>query len=290
MDLLKAAVQSKVSGPPHFQDGICDCFSDFGVCIQSTCCTLCTLANMQFKRESGITGFDCSSCCAIMWCYYFTGNDYVFSLGYAFRRELVQRYGILEESVCKSCCLSIFCWPCSICQVQREMAKRSEHCGGCCANPPPSAMGMMPNVAQMAVQAGSAALIGGSVVRTWGSGICGCAGAPDCCESIFCYPCVVGYMNNKINTGRLLTNPPGSPNTIDIATCCATLWYPYAVVYAHRREIMERYNIIGESHTMSCLYVYCCTPCAAIQQRREMGYSNEWPGGICVTTAPPRGA
>jgi Cys-rich protein (TIGR01571 family) len=288
-DLLKAVVQAKVSGPPQFQDGICDCFSDCGICVQSIFCSLCTFANILNKRETMMTGCDCGTFCATMVCGYITGNDYYLSLVFGFRRELVQRYGILEESVCKSCLLSVCCGPCTFCQVQREMGKRGEHCGGCCANPPANQSGL-PNVAQMAIQAGGAVLHGGAPIRVWGSGICNCAGAPDCCEGLWCSPCMMGFMNNKLDTGRLMAKPPGMPNQMDVPTCCAYLFAPYASVYAHRREIIERYNIVGESHTTSCCYVYACTLCAICQQRREMGYSNEYPGGICLKDAPPRGA
>jgi len=286
-DLIKAVVQAKVSGPPQFQDGICDCCTDTGICLQTTFCTLCTLTNIQYKRDTQLTGFDCCTCCGIMVFLYATGSDAALAMGFAFRRELVQRYGILEESVCKSCCLSICCWPCVICQVQREMGKRGEHAGGCCAPPPTTSM--VPNVLQMGIGAISAAAHGGQLVRTWGSGICACTNPiTDCCEGFWC-PCfVLGYMNNKLDTGRMLAKPPGFANTVDIATCCGSLWYPYVYVYANRREIIERYNIIGESHTMTCLNTYCCTFCAICQQRREMGYSNEWPGGLCLAAAPPR--
>ncbi len=99
---------------------------------------------------------------------------------------------------------------------------------------------------------------------------------------------MMGFMGNKIDTGRLLEKPPGYPNTMAIANCCGFFFLPYGSVYANRRELIERYNIQGESYTASCFYVYCCTLCAVCQQRREMGYAQEWPGGICVKEAPIR--
>jgi len=56
----------------------------------------------------------------------------------------------------------------------------------------------------------------------------------------------------------------------------------------NRRELIERYNIVGETHLKSLIYTLCCTCCATIQQRREMGYRGEWPGGMIVKEAVPR--
>jgi len=287
MQFITGAVQGAVTGlPPKFQDGICECTNDTGICLQTICCPLCTLANIQTKRDTGIPACDTGACCAIMWFWYFTGSELPIAMAFAFRRGLVQRYGILEESVCKSCCLSLWCAPCTFCQVQREMSARGEHAGGCCANPPPNAI--LPGVAQMGAKLATTFIAGGGQVNpNFSTGVCGCSGM-ECVEGFFC-PCIImGFVNNKLDTGRLLTKPPGTPNGLDPLTCCAWLWMPLANTYANRREVIEKYSIMTESHTMTCCNIYCCTLCAVCQQRREMGYRGDWPGGVCVKDFVPK--
>ena len=303
MDLLKNTVTGAVgaaTGVPlsTWHDGICDCMGDTGMCIQTWCCIYCTLANIQNKRDNNIGAFDIGACCAIMWGSYITGSDIIPWMAFAFRRELVQKYHIGDETVCKSCCLAACCSTCTLCQVQREMAKRGDHAGGCCANPPPPSASTM---AQGAVNSAVGATLGnvlggvlGGVTNTlhsghlphpWNSGLCQCD-LMDCCEGFWCYCCIFGFMGNRLNAGRTPEVPLGAPNVMDPITCCSALWYPFGHIYANRREVIQRYNVTGESHTMTCLYTLCCPICSTIQQRREMGYCGEWPGGLLVKTAP----
>lgn len=296
MDALKGALGMKAAVavnpfPPQWHSGICDCTQDTGICVQTFCCHLCTYTNIQNQRDMKIGAFDCCTFVAIAIGSYGTGNDLLGWMSFSFRRELVQRYGILEETICKSCMLGTCCGPCSICQVQREMAKRNEHCGGCCANPPPQA----PSLADKAMNSLTAGVVGalsqGAVRQPhpWGSGLCGC-GVAECCEGIFCPCCIMGFMATRLDAGKTIEKPHGVPNAMDPVTCCGALWYPQGHIYANRRELIERYNIIGETHTMTCINVLCCSVCALCQQRREMGYANEWPGGLLVKDPLPPSA
>lgn len=283
-------IAAKVAGPPIWQSGLCDCMEDSGICIQTFCCWICTETNMANKHDTGIGAFDCAACCGIMFANYAMNGYYDWYIAHGFRRAYIQRYGINEESGCKSCMMSI-CWPCSLCQVQREMGKRDEHAGGCCAKPPENNNSMADRAMGALKDNVVGALTGAGAIppHPWGSGICGCNG-PECCEGIFCYPCMFGFMQNKLDQGRVPEKPIGSPDQIDPLSCCGALWSPYGWMFANRREVVERYNVIGETHCQSCSMAICCTPCAACQQRREMGYNGEWPGGICVKECPPKQA
>jgi Cys-rich protein (TIGR01571 family) len=289
MDMLKGVVKGQVAaqtlGPPHWQDGICDCTQDTGICCQTLCCIPCTAANMLNKRDHGVGAFDCCACICWLAATYGTGDRYPVWEAMSYRRELVQRYGIRDEKACNSCLLALCCTPCVYCQVQREMGKRKEHCGGCCANPPAD----QPNMADKALgmvgqMAGAAILNGARPPRMWLSGLCDCS-CMECLEGIFCPCCIFGYVNSRLDAERVNGVVSG---TMDPASCCGSLWYLDAWTFANRREVMERYNIIGESHIMSLVKVLCCPFCTILQQRREMGYENEWPGGLCVKVPPPR--
>lgn len=289
MDLLKNTVTGVVGQATgiqlsHWHDGICDCMTDTGICIQTCCCIYCTLSNIVNKRDNNNASCDCASFFAILMGNYITGGEMYYWLGFAFRRELVQKYNIADETVCKSCLLGTCCYPCSYCQVQREMSKRADHAGGCCANAPPQSGASM---AIGAIVGGlSQTVISGNAPHTWNSGLCDCAFA-ECCEGIWCFPCIYGYIGNRLDSGRSAAKVLGAPNVIEPANCCGALFFPLGHTFAMRREIIQRYNVIGESHTMTCIHTLCCYPCATCQQRREMGYYSEWPGAICAVAPTP---
>jgi Cys-rich protein (TIGR01571 family) len=277
----KAEVASRTLGPPHWQDGICSCTEDTGICCQTLFCAPCTASNIINKRDYGVGAFDCLSCICVLGAMYYTGNRFSGWLGIALRRELIQRYGIRDEAACNSCLLGLCCAPCVYCQVQREMGKRKEHAGGCCATPPTE----QPSMADKALaMAGGALLNGPQVPRVWGSGLCDCT-CMECLDGYFC-PCMTfGYMNSRLDSERL---PNVQSGVMDVSACCGSLWFLDGWTYANRREVIERYQIFGEGHIKSLAMTLCCPFCSILQQRREMGYSGEWPGGLCQKEAPLR--
>lgn len=283
-------VAESTMGPPHWQDGICSCCDDTGICCQTFWCYQCTFSNMINKRETGAGVCDCATCFCFMVAEYVSSYNYAFWAGMGIRRAIVERYGIKNESTCSTCMLGHCCAPCSWCQIQREMGKRNEHCGGCCAKAPANA----PSIAD---KLGAAAMnvIGHAVVNNgrmhqpgpWQSGICDCD-IMDCCEGYWCGCCVLGFIGNKIDGFHAVAGADAGIDKLDPLSCCGALWAPQAMTYQNRRELVERYNIIGETHLKSLCMVLCCPFCTPIQQRREMGYRGEWPGGLCVKAAPMR--
>jgi Cys-rich protein (TIGR01571 family) len=276
-----------VRPPSYWMDGLCDCASDCGVCCQTIWCTLCTGANVNNMISLNMPACDCSAFCCIMIGTYVSGNWYPIWLTRAWRRELIQRYNIVNETSCDSCCKGMFCSPCSACQTQREMGKRGQFAGGCCATAPVA----QPGMAETAMNFGKEAL--GKFIGTptatgfsglWQSGLCDCT-CMEFCETFFC-PCVVlGYVSNRIDMD-LVDNYP-KVETMSPAACCGSLWDLQGWAFANRREIIEKYYIKEETHTGSLWRMLCCPCCAIMQQRREMGYFGQWPGGLCVKEAPP---
>jgi len=269
--------------PIQWGDGVCGCCSDFGICCQTICCPTCTAANVIHKRDTGVPGFDCLSCVCYMGAMMFTTNRFMFCLNMSLRRELIQRYKIVDETGCKSLCLSSCCGPCSFCQVQREMGRHNDHAGGCCSSPPANEPSMSDKVCSVANSINDAIQ---RPPRQWGSGTCD-SGPAECIDGLCCQCCLYGYMYNRLNQNTVVG--PLEPQ-LNCTACCGSMLFPDGWAYANRREIMERYNIQGESHIKSLLLVLFCLPCSLLQQRREMGYSDEWPGGLCVKEAPARPA
>ena len=298
LGMATAGATQAISGQiskPEWHDGLCDCASDTDICLQTFCCSICTLTNIINMRDLRTPTFDCCTCICLLAGTYLTNNRYPTWLSMSMRRELIQRYGIQGESQCNSCLLGMCCAPCTFCQVQREMGKRGEHVGGCCAKPPPAqdsmenkVMSAMTNVAVGvigAVSGGEAGLKAQQPKLDFSTGICGCTCA-ECCEGIFCYPCVYGYIGNRIDADHMSMG--GIEGAMDPAACCGAMWYPQGWGYMTRREVAERYNIVGETHLKSLIMVMCCPFCTALQARREMGIAGQWPGGCCVKEMPPQ--
>uniref|UniRef100_A0A7S1LBF1 PLAC8 family protein n=1 Tax=Neobodo designis TaxID=312471 RepID=A0A7S1LBF1_NEODS len=292
-------------GTPAWQSGVCDCFNDGSICMQTTFCHICTASNIYRREERNQqSDADCETCCTL-WCCsgcsYYTclpvnsGLTFLFLSG--MRRTLIQRYGIQGESFCTSCMMAVCCCLCTTCQVQREMAGRGQHCGGVCASAPaaPPSEGA-PVGAQQHGQyqyeacspkdEGAVVNAAPVVPAPWGSGICDCAGAPDFCEALFCSCCVLGRIGSKLDEERGI--PGAQSGQIDAGTCVGSFCGEGLLHFMVRRQLIERYAITNETLLETCCYLMWCAPCTLAQTRREMGYRGEFPGGLCVKEAPVR--
>jgi Cys-rich protein (TIGR01571 family) len=290
----------------EWQSSICGCFSNCGVLCQTLCCFHCTLSNVYTKLESNVAACSCGSCCGICCTDLCTGCQQSFWGVVGTRREVIARYNIAGESMCKTCCCTTLCCACSFCQTQRELILRNEGAGGCCAQgsvpqnarAPDAPMPMhtdngqpvQPHQAQQPTTPYGAPVFYGAArpVTFWGSGLCGC-GCMECCEIMFCTPCTLGFIASKIDNLHNI----GEPNAEPSMSCCVCFHSlcsagACAFAYMNRRELIQRYNVVDESHMDTCCRVYLCAPCAVSQQRREMGYQGHFPGGCCVKDAPVR--
>ena len=298
----------------QWQDNIVGCFNNVPMCCQSSVCHICTASAIYSREQNNMaTGCDCGSC-ILLWCFsgccYHTWAPINCGLTCCFvsgmRRTLVQRYGILGESLCASCLMVTCCHLCTMCQIQREMASRGQHCGGICASaPPPAAVPMgQPQMQQIQAAAplpgappvkddayvtpGQPVVAAQPVGTTWGSGLFDCAGGPDCAEAFFCPCCVLGHVGSKVNEVRGI--PGATSGQLDIPTCVGAAGASYLYHYLVRRELIERYAIVNESPLASFCALALCASCTLAQTRREMGYRGEWPGGLCLKEAPPKAA
>ena len=274
---------SAPQGPPHWQVEQFACMEDTNVCIQTWCCVFCTEANIISMRERGVPEMDLFTCIGACCLDVLSRGFFVSSLAFAVRRELVARYGIQDEGYFQTC-LNNICVPCNLCQLQREMALRGEHPGGLFAKAPGQEGGMGSKIATAAALGG---LAGG--VAPWGSGLFQCAGAEDCIDSWCLSCCTLAHMANRVDAGRVATIPKDSENKMDPATCCAAYLCMPQFHFAMRRELADRYQI-AEPHLISFVTMILCPCCSLAQVRREMGYRNEYPGGILLKEAPARPA
>uniref|UniRef100_A0A8D0C3B8 Placenta-specific gene 8 protein n=1 Tax=Salvator merianae TaxID=96440 RepID=A0A8D0C3B8_SALMN len=87
----------------HWQTGLCDCFSDCGVCLCGTFCCLCLGCQVASDMNEC---FLCGITCTI-------------------RPVYRTRYGI-PGSIFGDFCTFVWCHVCSLCQIKRDINKRRE--------------------------------------------------------------------------------------------------------------------------------------------------------------------
>jgi Cys-rich protein (TIGR01571 family) len=269
-------------GPPHWQVDIGTCMDDTNVCLQTWCCLPCTVSNMMNMRERGVPQCDPLYCCGATCLGYLTYGWFFASFGLGTRRELLQRYGIVDEPYCTSVVYNILL-PCNLCMLQREMALRGEHPGGVFAQAP-NANNETQQQFAMVRNIGKTMATGSS----WGSTLFQCAGFEDCVDGWCMSCCTLAHMAHRLDAGRVQLIPRDAPNNMDPVTCVGATCMQPAFHYAVRRELVDRYQI-PEPHLVSFVLTAFCSPCSVSQTRREMGYRGEWPGGIMLKNAPFKG-
>ncbi|KNC47176.1 uncharacterized protein AMSG_03604 [Thecamonas trahens ATCC 50062] len=98
-----------------WSNGLCDCFSDCGLCFKTMCCGPCQLA----KARAALAGHECGigdlipSLCCYMCCSMQTRSD------------VRQKYGI-DGSIVTDCLFTLCLNLCSSVQVYRELEGRGE--------------------------------------------------------------------------------------------------------------------------------------------------------------------
>lgn len=261
-----------------WQDGLLGCCADPMIILQTICCGPCTFAAMMNRLENDEANCTCFQLCAFMCANGITGGNFVYGLGLGMRRELVQRYNIENEPTWMSYCLGLCCFPCNICQLQREMRTRGEAAGGCCVDAPENEPTMGTSWKERPAKAGDS---NGSYSTT-------CMGC-GCCElmdALCCFPCMFGYIANRLDSEKVTTMSLGTDNVMSIPACCLANCNPPMWAFMQRREIIQRYNIRDEGYLKTLVCTTCCLPCAAMQDRREMGKHGHWPGGCCQGEMP----
>eukprot|EP00744_Colponema_vietnamica_P020822 GILI01029631.1.p2 GENE.GILI01029631.1~~GILI01029631.1.p2 ORF type:complete len:121 (+),score=24.42 GILI01029631.1:32-364(+) len=95
--------------------GLCDCFSDFGLCIKTACCPICQLAQGMAAAESKACGPGelIPACCCYICC------------SMQARGKVRIKYNI-QGSTLTDCLLTLCCNLCSSVQVYRELVAHGE--------------------------------------------------------------------------------------------------------------------------------------------------------------------
>ena len=115
-----------------------------------------------------------------------------------------------------------------------------------------------------------------------------------CLEGWLCGYCQVSSQYNYVNHGKADVHWPICVGMAGLDFCCGLSGIALCVgTMLTREKIRERYHIEYESSDCDdcCVSVFC-TPCAIVQQYREMTTRGEWPGGILVNRPalePPMG-
>lgn len=88
-----------------YSTGLLDCFSDFGICVQTTFCPCVTTALNTAKSHDRDCGCDSLLIC---------NNPY-------WDRQLIRERKDIGGDVCSDICACLFCYPCFLCQDAREI-------------------------------------------------------------------------------------------------------------------------------------------------------------------------
>ncbi|KAM9677680.1 placenta-specific gene 8 protein-like isoform 1-T1 [Trichechus inunguis] len=101
MVIMAQPVNVPVAQTSNWQTGICDCFSDCGVCLCGTFCYWCLACQVAV---------DMNECCLC-------GESV------AIRTLYRTRYGI-PGSICDDCLATSCCPLCTLCQLKRDINRR----------------------------------------------------------------------------------------------------------------------------------------------------------------------
>ncbi|XP_034033771.1 cornifelin homolog B-like isoform X2 [Thalassophryne amazonica] len=96
-----------------WSSGICDCSDDMRECCFAFWCLPCFMC--QVSKRYG-------ECLCLPLLEIFCGGP-IPAITMSMRVSMRQRYGI-EGNMCRDCVCSFFCFPCTWCQMSREMKKR----------------------------------------------------------------------------------------------------------------------------------------------------------------------
>jgi len=117
--------------------------------------------------------------------------------------------------------------------------------------------------------------VGADGKRDWTHGLFSCFGScGTCCMSVFC-PCIVyGKSKQRLSHLKIHGTPlPGGGDTFDGGCCvyCGLNLFGigWVLQIGERGDVRDRYGIRGGT-CGGCCSIWCCTPCALTQERREI--------------------
>jgi Cys-rich protein (TIGR01571 family) len=115
--------------------GLFHCLHDTNVCVEVTFCPYCQAGYQYHRTKKSFVGMNATVCVG-MCCLdmVLAGGGYLV-VSTVLRQRIVDRYQ-LNESTGMVLCRGLFCSPCTLCQLHREMTLRSECPGGVCIEGP----------------------------------------------------------------------------------------------------------------------------------------------------------
>ena len=113
--------------------GLFDCFDDFGLCLDASCCNICQQSRLHDSVLNGRQdSFNGAVCCGLLCCPW----AHMFHLWYL--RNAVRGHLGLKGNAVGDCCVSMFCRPCATCQAHKQVKAYGMNPGvTCCSSTTP---------------------------------------------------------------------------------------------------------------------------------------------------------
>lgn len=253
--------------------GVFNVFADWRVFCQTYFCLWCTQSNMFNKLDNDRAELNAGMCLLLAFASGCSRNCTELMVALTLRRQALQRLHI-RETYFESTMLGTFCYPCTLCQVQRAMRMHGVSAGGVCLDdaPPPPPHGLFNRP-------------GG---HPYSTELCDCT-CTECVDGYLCGHCSLAFVMSRLNSidrlspsMALFTSPQ-----MEWTELCAACLCEIPITCAMRREFIMRFGVGDEDLVTSCMVATCCRLCAVNQMRRELALKGYWSGGMLLVNPPP---
>ncbi|KAJ9447693.1 Cell number regulator 3 [Diplonema papillatum] len=119
-----------------WNDGLCDCCGDCGLCCDVMWCFWCTHSRVYSAAVDDLPNtFNCGICCLMFLCTHLAVGHFVnTAIAYVTRSNVRQKYR-LRGSCCGDFLKTFCCMACATCQEHKQLSKMGMNPGHTCCSP-----------------------------------------------------------------------------------------------------------------------------------------------------------